>query len=84
MHKFVALKLYCYYKTDQVPFYIVLGIVKTWDEKGQNVVMLAQPQGGLDKIKCATKPRFHPRFSLPHIGMVFRGTGKYVHKNRYF
>ena len=77
-HKYSAFKPECRYATDQGTLPIVVGLDKTWEEKGKKVISVSHPGAGLDKRQCSIHITFRPRGVQPKIAVIFCGTGKRI------
>ena len=77
-HKYGAFTPECRYTTDQGPLPLVVGLYKTWDEKGKKVVTVSHPGAGLEKRQCSIQVTFRPRRVQPKTAVIFCGTGKRI------
>ena len=68
----------CCYKMDHWPLPLVVGLEKTWDEKGKKVIAVSQPAAGLEKRQCSMQATFFPTGVQPKILVIFHGTGKRI------
>ena len=77
-HKYCAFTSDFRYATYQGTLPLVLGLYKTWDEKGKKLIAASHPGAGLDKNQCSIQVTFHPRGVQPKTGVVFCGIGKRI------